>query len=55
LYALATYLHKNNLLNNVFDSYDDIVDKACEAWFFFANGKTTVTTIAARGWIMASS
>ena len=49
------YLRKNKLANTVFDSYDDIVDKACEAWLFFANDKTTVTTITARDWTRVSS
>ena len=49
------YLRKNKLANTVFDSYDDIVDKACEAWLFFANDKTSVTTITAREWATVSS
>ena len=49
------YLRKNKLSNTVFDSYDDIVDKACEAWLFFANDKTTVTTISTRDWTKISS
>ena len=44
------YLRKNKLANTVFESYDDIVDKACEAWLFFANDKTSVTAITTRGW-----
>lgn len=44
------YLRKNKLANTVFDSYDDIVDKTCEAWLFFAGDKTSVTAITARDW-----
>ena len=44
------YLRKNKLANSVFDSYDDIVDKACQAWLFFAEDKMSVTTITTRDW-----
>ena len=37
------YLRKNKLSNAVFKSYSDIVEKACEAWLFFANNKSAVT------------
>lgn len=48
-------LRKNKLSNTVFDGYDDIVDKACQAWLFFADDKTTATTITAREWATVSS
>ncbi|MBL8905655.1 MAG: IS630 family transposase, partial [Rhizobiales bacterium] len=41
--------------NTVFDSYDDIVDKACQAWLFFANDKATVTSVTARPWATVTS
>jgi transposase len=44
------YLRGNKLSNTVFDNYDDIVDKACQAWLFFAEDKMSVTTITARDW-----
>ena len=44
------YLRKNKLSNTVFDCYDDIVDKACQAWLFFADDKISVTTITNRDW-----
>jgi transposase len=44
------YLRKNKLSNTVFDSYDDIVDKACQAWIFFAGDKDSVRSVAARDW-----
>jgi hypothetical protein len=31
------YLSANKLAINVFDDYDDIFAKTCEAWDFFAN------------------
>ena len=44
------YLRKNKLSNTVFKSYDDIVNKACEAWRFFDNDKPVITSITHREW-----
>ena len=44
------YLRKNKLANTVFDSYEDIVDKACQAWNFFASDKDSVRSITNRDW-----
>lgn len=44
------YLRKNKLSNTLFDSYDDILDKACQAWLFFAQDKMSVTAITNREW-----
>ncbi len=44
------YLRANKLSNTVFDGYDDIVDKTCEAWMFFANDKERVASVTARTW-----
>jgi len=44
------YLRKNKLANTVFNSYDDIVEKTCQAWLFFAKDKASVTTITSRNW-----
>lgn len=44
------YLRKNKLSNTVFDSYDDILDKACQAWNFFAEDEPSVTSITKRVW-----
>lgn len=44
------YLRGNKLGNTVFDGYEDIVDKACEAWMFFANDKERIASIATRDW-----
>ena len=48
------YLRKNKLSNTVFDSYDDILDKACQAWLYFAEDKLSVTTITNRVWATVS-
>lgn len=47
---IREYLRKNKLSNTVFASYDDIVDKACEAWRFFDSNKPAVTSNAQRDW-----
>jgi hypothetical protein len=44
------YLRGNKLANTVFETYDEIVDKACEAWVFFANDKDQVASITSRDW-----
>jgi transposase len=44
------YLRKNKLSNTVFKTYDDIVDKACAAWRFFAIDKPTVRSVTHREW-----
>ena len=44
------YLRKNKLYNTVFKTYDDIIDKACEAWRFFANNSQAVLSITQRDW-----
>ena len=35
---------------SVFDNYEQIVDRCCEAWNFFANDKTAITSITTRQW-----
>jgi transposase len=44
------YLRANKLAITVFDTYDDIVDKCCDAWNFFADDPTTVVSITMRSW-----
>jgi len=44
------YLRGNKLANTVFETYDEIVDKACEAWMFFATDKDRVASITSRDW-----
>lgn len=44
------YLRGNKLANTVFETYDEIVSKACEAWMFLANDKTRIASITSRDW-----
>lgn len=44
------YLRKNKLSNTVFKTYDDIVEKACEAWRFFTSDTQIVTSVTHRDW-----
>ena len=44
------YLRGNKLAITVFDSYDDFLDKACDAWIFFANDKDRIASITTRSW-----
>jgi transposase len=44
------YLRANKLANTVFETYEEIVEKACEAWMFFANDKDRVASITTRDW-----
>jgi hypothetical protein len=42
------YLRANRLAITVFDTYDDIVDRCCDAWNAFANDPERVRSIATR-------
>jgi transposase len=44
------YLRGNKLALTVFDSQDEIVDKTCEAWNFFANDPERIFSITNREW-----
>ena len=44
------YLRQNKLSNTVYASYDDILDKACDAWRFFDSDKAAITSINQRDW-----
>ncbi|WGS17274.1 IS630 family transposase [Bradyrhizobium sp. ISRA463] len=44
------YLRANKLAITVFDDYDDIVAKTCEAWNFFANDPDRIASITSRTW-----
>lgn len=46
----AVYLRGNKLAITVFESYDDIVDKSCAAWNFFADDPERVASITSRTW-----
>ena len=44
------YLRANWLSNGVFETYDDIIDAACEAWNKLVSQPTTITSIGMRDW-----
>ena len=44
------YLRANKLAISVFDGYDEIVDRCCQAWNLFANYKQAITSITSRKW-----
>ena len=44
------YLRGNKLANTVFDSYEDILDIASDAWMFFETDKERIATITTRSW-----
>jgi transposase len=44
------YLRANRLAITVFDDYDDIIEKSCDAWNFFANDPDRVISITSREW-----
>jgi transposase len=44
------YLRGNKLAITVFDDYDDIVDKTCDAWNFFARDPHRIASITTRPW-----
>ena len=44
------YLRGNKLAITVFKNYDDIIDKSCEAWTFFADDPDRIASITTRSW-----
>ena len=44
------YLRGNKLAITVFHDYNDILDKACTAWTFFANDPARIASITTRSW-----
>jgi len=44
------YLRANKLAITVFNGEDDIVEKTCEAWNFFANDPERIFSITKRDW-----
>jgi transposase len=44
------YPRANRLSNRVFNSYDDIIDAACEAWRNLIARPQTITSIGMRKW-----
>jgi hypothetical protein len=47
------YLRANRLAISVFDTYDNIVDRCCDAWNAFANDPERVRSIATREYAKA--
>ena len=44
------YMRANWLSNRVFDSYDEIIGAACEAWRKLLDQPNTITSIGMRDW-----
>ena len=44
------YLRGNKLSNTVFESYEEVVSRCCEAWNFFADDPERVASVTARAW-----
>ncbi len=44
------YLRQNFLSNRVFETYDDIIDAACEAWNRLVATPSVITSIGMRQW-----
>ncbi len=44
------FLRSNKLAITLFDDYEDIVDKCCTAWNFFAQNTAAVASITTRSW-----
>ena len=44
------YMKKHWLSNRCFDSYEAIVDAACQAWCSFAEQVATIKSLTARNW-----
>ncbi len=45
------FLRANRLSNRVFETYDDIVDVACQAWRKLVAQPQTITSLGMREWI----
>ncbi len=46
------YLRANWLSNRVFETYDDIIDAACDAWRKLIAQPATITSIGSREWAL---
>jgi transposase len=47
------YLRQTWLSNRVFDTYDDIINAACDAWRRLIAQPDTITSIGSRQWVLA--
>lgn len=52
--SVWAYLRANKLAVSVFDDDDDIVERSCQAWRFFADDPDRIACIAARKWATVS-
>ena len=48
------YLRGNKLAITVFENYDDILHKACNAWNFFTDDPDRIASITSRSWATVS-
>jgi len=48
-------LRKNKLAITVYNDYEHIIDKSCEAWNFFADEKAAIALITTREWAQVKS
>jgi len=48
------YLRANRLAISVFETYEQIVTRCCEAWNFFANDPKAMASITSRSWAEVS-
>jgi hypothetical protein len=46
------YLRQNWLSNRVFETYEDIIEAACEAWQKLIAQPDTITSIGSRNWAL---
>ena len=46
------YLRQTWLSNRVFDTYEDIIDAACDAWRRLIAQPHTITSIGSRAWVL---
>jgi putative transposase len=46
------YLRQTWLSNRVFDTYEDIIDAACDAWRRLIAQPHTITSIGSRDWVL---
>lgn len=44
------YMRANWLSNRIFESYEDIIDAACEAWRNLVDQPSIITSIGLRDW-----
>ena len=49
------YLRGNKLAITIFDDYDDIVDKTCDAWNFFEQDPNRIASITTRTWAIVNN